>query len=111
MNISLPPELEKQLAEKVESGRYTDISAVVRAGLRLLFDAEEARSDRLDRLRADVALGLTQLDAGQCISGDSLLAEINERLDRRRQSSPATASLRQPAWTSSTLSSSWLSTI
>lgn len=86
MNISLPPELERQIVERVENGRYTDTSAVVRAGLRLLFEAEDVRNDRLASLRADIVHGLAQLDAGHRISGDSLLEEVNERLERRRQS-------------------------
>jgi antitoxin ParD1/3/4 len=40
MNVSLTPELERSVAEKVASGHYSSASEVVRAGLRLL-DKEE----------------------------------------------------------------------
>lgn len=36
MNVSLTPELERFVAEKVASGRYRSASEVVRAALRLL---------------------------------------------------------------------------
>ncbi len=36
MNVSLTPELDKFVAEKVDSGRYTSASEVVREALRLL---------------------------------------------------------------------------
>lgn len=36
MNVSLTPELETLISKKVESGRYTSASEVVREALRLL---------------------------------------------------------------------------
>jgi antitoxin ParD1/3/4 len=36
MNVSLTPELERSVAERVASGRYRSASEVVRAALRLL---------------------------------------------------------------------------
>jgi antitoxin ParD1/3/4 len=60
MNVSLTPELEKLVAERVTSGRYASASEVIREALRLL----EER-DRLNRLREDVRLGLEQLDQGR----------------------------------------------
>jgi antitoxin ParD1/3/4 len=50
MNVSLTPELERLVNEKVDSGLYQTASEVVREALRLLKDRDYAR----DRLRADV---------------------------------------------------------
>jgi antitoxin ParD1/3/4 len=46
MNVSLTPELEQLVQEKVKSGRYLSASEVVREALRLLEerDAEAATS-------------------------------------------------------------------
>ncbi len=41
--VHLPPALERFVRECVESGRYTNVSEVARAGLRLLQDAENRR--------------------------------------------------------------------
>ena len=60
MNVSLSPELEKIVTEKVASGRYASPDAVLGEALRLL----EER-DRLSKLRHDVALGIEQLDQGR----------------------------------------------
>jgi antitoxin ParD1/3/4 len=84
MNVSLTPELERRIAEKVNSGLYTSASEVVRESLRLLFEADDHRASRLSRLRADIQLGLDQLDRGEGIPGDQVLAEITERLERHR---------------------------
>lgn len=43
MNISLTPELEKCVEEKVESGLYNNASEVIPEGLRLLKEHDEIR--------------------------------------------------------------------
>ena len=60
MNVSLTPELEKMVAERVSSGRYASASEVIREALRLLDER-----DRLNQLREDVRLGLDQLQRGR----------------------------------------------
>ena len=82
MNVSLTPELERRIAEKVESGLYTTASEVVCEGLRLLFEAETLRAERLDRLTADIQLGLDQLDQGQGIPGEIVFGELDDLLKR-----------------------------
>ena len=58
MNVSLTPELEELVSEKVRSGLYQTASEVVREALRLLkLRDDEAR-------RADVRAGLTPPSQG-----------------------------------------------
>jgi antitoxin ParD1/3/4 len=59
MNVSLTPELEKLVSDKVDTGMYQTASEVVREGLRLLKD----RDDR--QLRADVKAGFDAVDHGE----------------------------------------------
>ena len=61
MNVSLTPELERLVNEKVESGLYQTASEVVREALRLLKDRDQAR----EQLRADVQAGFAQLARGE----------------------------------------------
>ena len=51
-NVSLPPALEKFARDCVADGRYSNISEVVRSGLRLLQQHEEARHRFEATLRA-----------------------------------------------------------
>ena len=44
-NLTLPPELERFVAEMVAAGRYRDLADVVAAGVRLLQRAETARAE------------------------------------------------------------------
>src|SRR5437762_3728164 len=61
MNVSLTPELERLVNEKVESGLYQTASEVAREALRLLKDRDQAR----EQLRADVQAGFDQLARGE----------------------------------------------
>ena len=84
MNVSLTPELERRISEKVESGLYNTAREVVRAGLRLLFEADEAREQQLARFRADIEIGWEQAERGELIDGETFRREFDERLKRRR---------------------------
>jgi len=59
VNVSLTPELERLINDKVDTGMYQTASEVVREGLRLLKD----RDDR--QLRADVRAGFEAVDRGE----------------------------------------------
>lgn len=68
MNVSLTPELEKMVGEKVKSGLYNSASEVVRQSLRLLKEQDELKAHRLEELRREVQAGLAQLEAGETVS-------------------------------------------
>ena len=50
MNVSLTPELERYVVDKVDGGLYTSNSEVVREALRLLRRRDEVRRRRLEAL-------------------------------------------------------------
>jgi antitoxin ParD1/3/4 len=79
MNVSLTPELERLVAEKVESGKYPSASEVVREGLRLLQERDELRRARLEELRREIARGVEQADRGELIDGEAVFQELRER--------------------------------
>lgn len=57
MNVSLTPQLEQFVKNLVESGMYGNASEVVRAGLRVLKEHDEAYQRKLERLRAEIQVG------------------------------------------------------
>lgn len=87
MNVSLTPELERLISEKVESGLYQTASEVVREALRLLKERDQER----ERLRADVRAGFDDLARGlgktsDRLAGQHLAARIkNEGRARTRK--------------------------
>jgi antitoxin ParD1/3/4 len=61
MNVSLTPELEKLVEEKVATGMYQTASEVVREALRLLHARDR---DRLEALRHAVRAGFEEIEGG-----------------------------------------------
>ena len=65
MNISLTPELDSYVQQKVQTGMYHSASEVIREGLRLLREQDQFRHARLAQLRQDVDLGADQIARGE----------------------------------------------
>jgi antitoxin ParD1/3/4 len=82
MNVSLTPELESLVNEKVASGFYNSASEVVREALRLLFEQEELRRLRIEELRREIKIGSDQMKQGKYkdySSADDLIDDIRAR--------------------------------
>lgn len=75
MNVSLTPELEKFVADKVATGRYSSASEVVRTALRVLEEDEHWK----DYAREKVARGIDDIKAGRVVSSEQLMARLEER--------------------------------
>ncbi|MCL1468792.1 type II toxin-antitoxin system ParD family antitoxin [Argonema galeatum] len=86
MNVSLTPELEKFVQEKVKSGRYLSASEVVREALRLLQEEDQIRQLRLEKLRKEIAMGIEQLDRGEGVDGERVFASLREKIRKARES-------------------------
>ena len=86
MNVSLTPELEKLVNERVRSGMYTSASEVVREALRLLNAQEELRRQKLEDLRKEIQIGLDQLDRGEVapLNLQGLKRRLRKRLRQAR---------------------------
>ncbi len=79
MNVSLTPELETLVNEKVKSGNYNSASEVVREALRLLKEQDELKRIRREELRREVMKGVTDVREGRFRtyeSSDELAQEI-----------------------------------
>jgi antitoxin ParD1/3/4 len=85
MNVSLTPELEKFVTEKVASGLYYSASEVIREGLRLLQEQDALKQMRLQELRREIAIGIKQADRGEFIDGEEVFKELNNRSSKRRK--------------------------
>src|SRR5437667_97234 len=105
MNVSLTPELERLVNEKVESGLYQTASEVVREALRLLKERDQAR----EQLRADVQAGFDRFRSRVTLSTTAMRAScwsleyfMDDATRRRRGRSPA----QSPRWRFGTVGSS-----
>jgi antitoxin ParD1/3/4 len=82
MNISLTPELERLVGEKVKSGSYASASEVVREGLRLLEEQDELKRQRLAAVRRKIDRGLEQLDQGLGIPAQEVRTRLLRKLTK-----------------------------
>jgi antitoxin ParD1/3/4 len=73
MNVSLPPELEKFVADKIESGSYGNASEVIRESLQLL-------KDRDAEWRRAIEIGWQQARAGLGVDGPTYMRKVRARL-------------------------------
>ena len=85
MNVSLTPELEKFISTKVESGRYTSASEVVREALRTLEREEKSREEQIREFNRELKARIDSLDRGEGIKGEVFRKEVAERLAQRRK--------------------------
>ena len=65
MNVSLTPQLESFVKQKVSTGLYSSASEVIREALRLLEEKEALKTMKLQALRADIQAGMDSLDKGE----------------------------------------------
>lgn len=65
MNVSLTPELETLVNDKVKSGNYNSASEVVREALRLLKEQDELKRIRREEMRREVMKGVTDVREGR----------------------------------------------
>lgn len=85
MNVSLTAELEKFVADKVASGRYTSASEVVREALRLLEREEKSREEQIAEFNRELKERLDAADRGEYVTSGEFEREVRELSAQRRK--------------------------
>jgi antitoxin ParD1/3/4 len=85
VNISITPELDAFLRDRVNSGRYQTTSEVVREALRLLERHEQEREEAFHQLKAKLEEGARQAERGELIDEDEVFSELREMIEERRR--------------------------
>ncbi|MFA7254464.1 MAG: type II toxin-antitoxin system ParD family antitoxin [Patescibacteria group bacterium] len=75
-SVALSPYFESFVKQQVSSGRFNNVSEVVRAGLRLLEDQEQAQALKLQELRAAIQAGAA---SGPGIAADEVFARLEKK--------------------------------
>ena len=76
LTIELRDETRDQIVRLLTSGEFATADAVVAAGVRLLAERRAAR----DRLSADIAEGLDQLDRGEGLDGEAVFRQLHAKI-------------------------------
>ena len=85
MTISLTEEIVELVRRKVESGRYSSATEVIRAGLRLFNQEDEPESTRLRAIRAQVKDGIAEAERGEFVDGEEIVARARKRAAAKRR--------------------------
>jgi len=75
-SVALGSHFESFIREQVQSGRFNNVSEVVRAGLRLLEQQEQRNQLELEALRAEIAAGWA---SGAPKSADDVFARLEAK--------------------------------
>lgn len=70
MHVSLTPQLERLVREKVESGLYNNASEVVREALRLMVERDRSYLVDVESLRQAVLPAIEQAERGETVEYD-----------------------------------------
>jgi antitoxin ParD1/3/4 len=62
INVSLTPQLEEMVRQKVSGGLYNSVSEVVREALRLMDTQDRLQAVKLEQLRQDIQNGIESGD-------------------------------------------------
>lgn len=81
MNISLDPEIQSYLEEQVKAGRFSSIDEAVNALLASAKLEEELTPEDVEELRAEIAVGLDELERGEVGEWDP--ADLKRRIRAR----------------------------
>lgn len=76
-SVALSPHFENFIRQQVDSGRFNNVSEVVRAGLRLLEEREAEQATKLQALREAMAVGLA---SGPDLSEEEVFDELEAKL-------------------------------
>lgn len=82
MNVSLTPELERLIRDKVASGEYVSESEVVSEALRLLVLQDQRYQRKVEALQAKIQQGIDDLDAGRASPIDEAFTRLRARRER-----------------------------
>jgi len=76
-SVALSPHFESFVRQQVDSGRFNNVSEVVRAGLRLLENHEAQQAAKLQALRESISVGLA---SGPDLSEEEVFDELEAKL-------------------------------
>jgi antitoxin ParD1/3/4 len=82
MNVTLNPELQRFVEEKIRTGQFANADDAINSALAALRAQETLKPDDIAALRREIAIGIEQLDGGLGEPWDAaaLKEEIRQRV-------------------------------
>lgn len=84
MNLTLRPELENFIQQEILAGNYASAEEAIEAALNLL-QSKNATDLLAAELRGQIDIAAAQLDRGEGLDGESVLANLRAKLQAARE--------------------------
>jgi antitoxin ParD1/3/4 len=85
MNVSLTPQLDRFIVDKVSSGRYTSASEVIREALRLMEERDQTRNAQLAAFNQELNQRIHSLDRGEHVDPIATRKRIEQKSAERKR--------------------------
>ncbi|TRU84140.1 MAG: type II toxin-antitoxin system ParD family antitoxin [Microcystis novacekii Mn_MB_F_20050700_S1] len=85
MNITLNSEQEQFIQSQIAKGKYLNIQQVIDSALKLLEKQDQSYEQWLDKTRQKVKIGLEQLERGEKVDGEIVIAQLESKFQRMRE--------------------------
>ncbi len=85
MNITLSPEQEQFIQSQIAKGKYTTIQQVIDSALKLLEKQDQSYEQWLNETRQKVKVGFEQLERGEKVDGEIVIAQLEAKFKRMRE--------------------------
>lgn len=86
MNIQVKPETQELIQAYIATGHYTNADEVISKALKLLSEWEKGYQEWEQETREKLAVGLAQVEQGEVIDGDVVMARLHEKIRQARES-------------------------
>ncbi len=89
MNISLTPELERFVRDKIENGQYGSTAEIFCEGLRLMQERDRIYKGRFEELKQEIMRGISASERGEVLAGEVAIRKLRTSLqDQYKPSIP-----------------------
>lgn len=85
MSISLKPEQEQFIREKLQTGKYQTVDEVITEAFRLLEERDRHYQEWLNETREKVAIGLAELERGEGIDSETFVNQLLTKFKQAKQ--------------------------
>lgn len=86
MNLTLKPELTEFIQQEILTGKYASLEEAIEAALNLL-KSQSATDELATELRQKIDSAATQLDRGEGLNGEAVIAGLRAKLQAAREAS------------------------
>ncbi|MBD2139328.1 type II toxin-antitoxin system ParD family antitoxin [Anabaena sp. FACHB-1237] len=86
MNIQVKPETQELIQAYIDTGNYSNADEVINKALKLLSEWEKGYQQWEQETREKLAVGLAQVEQGEVIDSNIVMARLYEKIRQARES-------------------------